>query len=176
MLTLSFTPRGRQNLVSYLAGSVDQRGEPRLSVLSLPRERLEIGPTQATREVLASPAVSRRLELLNRESRDLGRNSVNRTVLGTPRVVPLGRALVHLQPVYVTAGGSGLPRLQLVTAYANGRFGYGRDPEAAVWSLLRGPRCGDASAGPRTLPAAAAARPGRCPGPPSRTRPRRTAG
>jgi len=176
MLTLSFTPRGRQNLVSYLAGSVDQTGRPRLTVLSLPRERLEIGPTQATREVLASPAVSRRLELLNRESRDLGRNSVNRTVLGTPRVVPLGRSLVHLQPVYVTAGGSGLPRLQLVTAYANGRVGYGRDPEAAVWSLLRAPRCDGADAEPRTVPVAAAARQGRCPEPPSRTRPRRTAG
>jgi uncharacterized protein len=176
MLTLSFTPRGRQNLVAYLAGSVDGRGEPRLTLLSLPRHRLVIGPTQATREVLASPGVSRRLELLNRESRDLGRNSVNRTVLGTPRIVPVGGALVHIQPVYVTAGGSGLPRLQLVTAYANGRVGYGRDPEAAVRSLLRDRRCDAPGSAPRAVAATAAAPRAGCPAPPPRTRPRRTAG
>jgi uncharacterized membrane protein (UPF0182 family) len=176
MLTLPFTPRGRQNLVSYLAGSVDERGEPRLTVLSLPRDRLTIGPTQATREVLASRGVSRKLELLNRESRDLGRNSVNRTVLGTPRVVPLGDALVHVQPVYITAGGSGLPRLQLVTAYANGRVGYGRDPEAAVRSLLRGPACAPEHAARRAAPAPVAVPRTGCPGPRPRTPPRRTAG
>jgi len=176
MLTLPFTPRGRQNLVSYLAGSVDERGEPRLTVLSLPRDRLTIGPTQATREVLASRGVSRKLELLNRESRDLGRNSVNRTVLGTLRVVPLGDALVHVQPVYITAGGSGLPRLQLVTAYANGRVGYGRDPEAAVRSLLRGPACAPEHAARRAAPAPVAVPRTGCPGPRPRTPPRRTAG
>ena len=93
----TFTPRGRQNLVSYLAGSVDRPGGPRLTLLSLPRDRLTIGPTQATREVLADPGVNARLQLLNRESRDLGRNSVNRTVLGVPRMVPVGDSLVHVQ-------------------------------------------------------------------------------
>jgi uncharacterized membrane protein (UPF0182 family) len=137
MLAAPFSPRGRQNLVAYLAGSVDRRGRPQLTLLSLKRDRLTIGPSQATREILADPAVNRRLQLLNRESRDLGRNSVNRTVLGDPRVVPIGDALVHIQPVYVIAGGSGLPRLQLVTAYANGHVGYGRDLTAALRRLLR---------------------------------------
>ena len=139
LLATSFTPRGRQNLVGYLAGWVDPGGRPRLTLLSLPRDRLTTGPTQATRGVLASPEVVARLQLLNRESRDLGRNSVNRTVLGVPRVVPLGDALVHVQTIYVTAGGSGLPRLQLVTAFANGRVGYGRDLAAALRRLLREP-------------------------------------
>jgi uncharacterized membrane protein (UPF0182 family) len=138
MLATTFTPRGRQNLVGYLAGSVDRGGRPRLTLLSLPRDRLTIGPSQATREVLANPGVVSRLQILNRESRDLGRSSISRTILGVPRVVPLGDALVHVQPVYVTAGGSGLSRLQLVTAYVNGRVGYGRDLEAALRSLLRG--------------------------------------
>jgi hypothetical protein len=72
---------------------------------------------------LADPAIEERLQRLNRESRDLGHNSINRTVLGASRIVPVGDALVHLQPVYVTAGGSGFPRLQLAMAYANGRVG-----------------------------------------------------
>jgi uncharacterized protein len=135
-LTTSFTPRGRQNLVGYLAGSVDPSGRPQLALLSLPRDRLTVGPSQATRQIIASRAVTRRLELLNRESRDLGKSSVGRTVLGRARLVPIGRTLVHIQPVYVTAGGNSLPRLQLVTAYADGRIGYGRDVRSALRRLL----------------------------------------
>ncbi|HEX5617311.1 MAG TPA: UPF0182 family protein [Solirubrobacteraceae bacterium] len=136
VLVTPFTPRGRQNLAGYMAGSIDDAGRPRLTVLSLPRDRLTTGPTQATRRVLASPAVSRRLELLNRESRDLGSGAVNRTILGDPRSVPIGDTLVHVQPIYLVAGGSGVPRLQLVTAYADGRVGYGRDLTAALRRIV----------------------------------------
>ena len=132
MVTMPFTPRGRQNLVGYLAGSLDARGAPRLSLLSLPRDRLTVGPTQATRRILSSPGVVRRMELVNRESRDLGRSGLSRTVLGAPRIVPIAGTLVHVQPLFLTAGGEGVPRLQLVTALVDGRVGYGRTLEAAL--------------------------------------------
>ena len=53
MLVTPFTPKGRENLAGYLSGWVDARGMPRLSLLSLPRDRLTMGPTQATRSVSA---------------------------------------------------------------------------------------------------------------------------
>ena len=132
MLVTPFTPRGRENLSAYLSGWIDAGGTPRLSVLSLPRDRLVIGPTQATRRILASPAVSKRLELLNRESRDLGHGSVNRTILGDARSIPIGDTLVHVQPIYLVAGGSGVPRMQLVTVLVDGRVGYGRTLRVAL--------------------------------------------
>ena len=106
-------------------------------MLSLPRDRVTTGPTQATRQILADPKVDEQLQILNRESRDLGHNSVNRTVLGASRIVPVGDALVHIQPVYITAAGTGFPRLQLVTAYANGRVGSGPDVRAALLRAVR---------------------------------------
>ncbi|MEA2141989.1 MAG: uncharacterized protein QOI64_419, partial [Solirubrobacteraceae bacterium] len=136
MLAQPFTPLGRNNLVSYLSGSLDGLGRPRLTVLSLPRDQSMVGPAQATRRILASPGVNRRIELLNKESRDLGHAAINRTVLGVPRVVPVGGTLLHVQPIYVTAGGSSVPRLQLVTVHANGRVGYGRDLDAALKRVL----------------------------------------
>jgi uncharacterized membrane protein (UPF0182 family) len=136
LLVMPFTPSGRQNLAAYLAGWIDDRGRPRLSLLSFPRDRLTLGPTQATRQILATPGVNRRLQLLNRESRDLGKAAVDRTILGAPRLLPVGTALVYVQPIYLAAGGSGVPRLQLVTALANGRVGYGRDVEAALRATL----------------------------------------
>jgi uncharacterized membrane protein (UPF0182 family) len=132
VLATPFTPRGRENLVAYLAGSLDARGRAELTLLSLPRDRLPVGPTQATRRMLSSRGVVRRLQLLNRESRDLAKSGVSRTVLGVPRVVPIAGTLVHVQALFLTTGGEGVPRLQLVTAYANGRVGYGRDLETAL--------------------------------------------
>jgi uncharacterized membrane protein (UPF0182 family) len=136
MLVTPFTPKGRENLAAYLAGWIDADGTPRLSALSLPRDRLTIGPTQATRSVLATAAISRRLELLNRESRDLGSGAVNRTILGDARSIPIGDTLVHVQPIYLVAGGSGVPRLQLVTAVADGRVGYGRTLPRALRRIV----------------------------------------
>jgi uncharacterized membrane protein (UPF0182 family) len=137
LLALPFSPRGRQNLVGYLAGSMAPDGAPELTLLSLPRDRLELGPAQATRRILASAEVSQRLQIVNRESRDLGKAAVSRTVLGAPRLVPVGDALVHVQPIYLTAGGGGVPRLQLVTVLANGHVGYGRDLETALRRAIR---------------------------------------
>jgi uncharacterized membrane protein (UPF0182 family) len=76
--------------------------------------------------------VSRRLDLTNRESRDLGKNAVSRTVLGVPRLLPVGHALLYVQPFYLIAGENGVPRLQLVTVHVNGRVGYGSDLTAAL--------------------------------------------
>jgi len=137
MLVMPFTPRGRENLVAYLAGSIDAQGRPGLSLLSLPRDRLTLGPSQATRRILASRGVSRRLELSNREARDLGKSSVDRTIVGAPRLLPIGDALVQVQPIYLVAGGNGVPRLQLVAAVANDRVGYGPDVETALRRTLR---------------------------------------
>ena len=123
VLVTSFTPRGRHNLVGYVAGWVDSHGRLRLTALSLPRDRLTFGPAQATRRILASAGVSERLELLNRETRDLGKAAVQRTVLGVPRVVPLADQLVTVQPIYTSAGGDGVQRLQLVAVHANDRVG-----------------------------------------------------
>ena len=139
MLVTPFTPRGRQNLVAYLAGSIDEQGEPRLSLLSLPRDQLTLGPSQVTRRILASHEVSSRLELSNRESRDLGKTSVDRTIVGEPKLIPIDETLVQVQPIYLVAGGSGVPRLQLVTVQANGRVGYGSGIGAALRRTLPAP-------------------------------------
>ena len=150
MLVMPFTPRGRQNLVGYLAGSVDEHGRPQLSLMSLPRNRLTLGPSQITRRILASPGVSRRLELSNREARDLGKTSVDRTIVGAPRLFPIGDTLVQVQPIYLVAAGSGVPRLQLVTAQANDRVGYGPDVETALRRTLPSPSAPPSGTGTNT--------------------------
>ena len=101
-----------------LPGRLDRRagGAQQLTLLSLPRDRLDAradaGHAPDPRRPGGEPAARARSTASRATS---GEDSVNRTILGAPRVVPIGDALVHVQPIYVTAGGSGVPRLQLVT-------------------------------------------------------------
>jgi uncharacterized membrane protein (UPF0182 family) len=134
MLTTMFTPYSEENLSGYLTGAVDALGRPSLTQLSLPRSRRVLGPSQVTRQILASPGVSGRLRLLNQETTDLGDRSVNIVEISDPRVVPIGDSFLYVQTIYVSARGSGAARLRLVTVFLNGRVGYGKSLDDALRS------------------------------------------
>jgi len=132
MLTTVFTPHSQENLSGYLTGTMDAEGDPQLTQLTLPRSRLVLGPSQVSRQILATPAVGDRLRLLNQETADLGDQAVNAVELSEPRVVPLADSFLYVQPIYVTAQGSGVTRVRLVTVYLNGHVGYGRSLDEAL--------------------------------------------
>jgi uncharacterized membrane protein (UPF0182 family) len=132
MLTTVFTPHSQENLSGYLTGTMDARGRPRLTELTLPRSRLVLGPSQVSRQILATPAVGNRLRLLNQETADLSSQAVNAVELSEPRVVPIGDSFLYVQPIYVTAQGSGVTRVRLVTVYLNGHVGYGKSLREAL--------------------------------------------
>jgi uncharacterized membrane protein (UPF0182 family) len=132
MLTTVYTPHSQENLSGYLTGTMDSHGRPRLTELTLPRSRLVLGPSQVSRQILATPAVGDKLRLLNQETADLGTQAVNTVELSEPRVVPIGDSFLYVQPIYVTAQGSGVTRVRLVTVYLNGRVGYGKSLHEAL--------------------------------------------
>jgi uncharacterized membrane protein (UPF0182 family) len=126
MLTTVFTPHSQENLSGYLTGTMDSQGRPRLAELTLPRARFVLGPSQVSRQILATPAIGDRLRLLNQETADLGKQAINAVEVSEPRVVPIGDSFLYVQPIYVTASGSGVTRVRLVTVFLNGKVGYGR--------------------------------------------------
>jgi uncharacterized protein len=138
MLTTVYTPHSQENLSGYLTGTMDQ-GRPRLTQLTLPRERMVLGPSQVSRQILATPAINDRLRLLNQETSDLGNNAVNAVELSEPRVIPIGDSFLYVQPIYVTAQGSGVTRVRLVTVFLNGRVGWGRNLQEALRRAQAGP-------------------------------------
>ena len=98
-----------------------------------------LGPSQVSRQILATPAVGNRLRLLNTETADLGTQAVNAVELSEPRVVPIGDSFLYVQPIYVTAQGSGVTRVRLVTVYLNGRVGYGKTLSQALRVAQKAP-------------------------------------
>jgi uncharacterized membrane protein (UPF0182 family) len=132
MLTSAFTPYSEENLSGYLAGTVDAHGRARLTQLSLPRSRRVLGPSQVSRQILATPGVNDTLRLLNQETTDLGDRAVNIVEISDPRVVPVADSFLYVQTIYVTAKGTGVTRMRLVTAFLNGRVGYGKTLDDAL--------------------------------------------
>jgi len=140
MLTQMFTPHSQENLSGYLAGEMDADGRARLTQLTLPRSRMVLGPSQISRQILATPAVGDELRLLNEETSDLGDRSIDTVELSDPRIVPIGDSFLYVQPIYVTAQGNGVTRVRLVTVYLNGRVGWGRSLDAALARARRAAR------------------------------------
>ena len=125
LLATPFTPYSEENLAGYLAGSVDGGGRPQLTQLSLPRAKRVLGPSQVSRQILASPGINDKVRLLNQETTDLGDRAVNTVELSDPRVIPLGDSFLYVQSLYVSAQGPGVTRLRFVAVFLNGRVGYG---------------------------------------------------
>ena len=97
---------------------------------------LTIGPTQATRADPREPGGRRAPAAAQpRVARPRARTRSTAPCSAAPRIVPVGDALVHVQPVYVTAGGSGVPA-------ASARDGVRERPRRATAATLRARRCG----------------------------------
>jgi uncharacterized membrane protein (UPF0182 family) len=142
LLTTPFTPYSEENLAGYLAGSVDASGRPQLTQLSLPRTKRVLGPSQVSRQILASPGLNDKVRLLNQETTDLGDRAVNTVEVSDPRVIPLGDSFLYVQSIYVSAQGTGVTRLRFVAVFLNGRVGYG-DNLAEALRRVRPQRTGE---------------------------------
>jgi uncharacterized protein len=120
-----YSPRDAQNLVGTLDGWIDQRGKPKLSSRSLPRESLTLGPAQVSRLVLLTPRIAKSIGVRNKELSDIGKSSVDAIWLGSPHVVFFAGGVMQIQTVYDVSNGQGVATRFGVTVFLNGRAGFG---------------------------------------------------
>ena len=139
VLQTYYVPRRGQNLVANLSGWIDDHGRARLASGNLPRDSVTLGPAQVSRLVFATPRVSNLLGLRNLEIRDLDKSSLDAVLLGVPRLLFLPEGIIQIQSLYEGSRGPGAARLIGVTAYLNGRAGFGPDIESAVRQALNEP-------------------------------------
>ncbi len=114
-LVRPFTPAGgdRQNMVAYLAADGDATTYGRLTLYDFPRARQVLGPEQIQASINQDPAVSQQVSLWNQQH--------SKVIYGDLLIVPLPRALLYVQPLYLRGEGSQIPQLKRVVVVANGR-------------------------------------------------------
>jgi uncharacterized membrane protein (UPF0182 family) len=128
VLILPFTPANRNNMIGWLAGRSDGENYGKLVAYNFPRGRLIDGPVQIESRIDQNAQLSAQFSLWNQQG--------SRVIRGHLLVIPMGRSLLFLEPIYLQATSSPMPELRLVVLATQERLGYGTNFAEAMTSLF----------------------------------------
>ncbi len=128
VLLLPFTPLRRTNLVGWLAARNDPPNYGELRLVRFPQQRLLLGPQQISALVDQDPTISLQFGLWNR----LG----SRLFRGNMLVLPVGKGLVYVEPIYLQSRNNDLPTLVRVVVTDGRRFVMEKDLRQALARLV----------------------------------------
>ena len=156
LLMLPFTPRGKDNMIAWLAARSDGEQYGKMLLYKFPKERLIYGPSQFESRVDQDPTISAQLSLWSQRG--------SRVIRGNTLVIPVGRSNLYVEPLYLQSEATkgAIPELKQVILSTGNRLVMEASLEAATNKLF-----GTQAALP-SVPAPAA-QPGPAPGtaPPS---------
>jgi hypothetical protein len=139
VLLQPFTPLRRTNLVGWLIARNDTPHYGQLQLVRLPQQRLVLGPQQISALVDQDPTISFQFGLWNR----LG----SRLFRGNMLVLPVGRGLLYVEPIYLQSRSNDLPTLVRVVVTDGRRFVMEKDLGKALTRLVA-PGTGNPAATP----------------------------
>lgn len=106
LLMLPFTPGKKDNLAAWMAARCDEAHYGEKLVFEFPKESLVFGPSQIQARINQNPKFS--------QLRTLWGQQGSRIVLGHLQVIPVGNAILYVEPLYIKAEHRELPELKLV--------------------------------------------------------------
>jgi len=127
---LPFTPANRNNLIGWIAGRSDDPHYGDAAVYNFPKTRLVDGPLQIEARIDQNAQLSGQLSLWNQQG--------SRVRRGGLIVIPVGRALLYAEPIYLQAERSPMPELRLVVLALQDKLAYGPTFESALAGLFGG--------------------------------------
>jgi uncharacterized membrane protein (UPF0182 family) len=127
---LPFTPANRNNLIGWIAGRSDGAHYGTSIVYDFPKTKLVDGPLQIEARIDQNAQLSGQLTLWNQQGSHVRR--------GTLLVIPIGKALLYAEPIYLQADRSPMPELRLVVLALQDRLAYGPTFESAMAGLFGG--------------------------------------
>src|SRR5213083_1571354 len=125
---LPFTPANRNNLIGWIAGRSDGAQYGTSVVYNFPKTRLVDGPLQIEARIDQNAQLSGQFTLWNQQGSHVQR--------GHLLVVPIGRSLLYVEPVYLKAERSPMPELRLVVLATQDRLAYGNNFDEALNNLF----------------------------------------
>src|ERR1700685_1569408 len=127
---LPFTPANRNNLIGWIAGRSDGEHYGQAVVYDFPKTKLVDGPLQIEAGIDQNAQLSGQLTLWNQQGSHVRRGSLI--------VIPIGRALLYAEPIYLQADRSPMPELRLVVLAVQDRLAYGPTFETAMAAMFGG--------------------------------------
>jgi uncharacterized membrane protein (UPF0182 family) len=127
VLLLPFSPLKRPNMVGWLAARNDPPHYGELRLVRFPQQRLLLGPQQVSALIEQDPAISYQFGLWNREG--------SRLIHGNLLVLPVGKGLLYVEPIYLQSKNTDLPTLVRVVVTDGTRFVMERNLQDALARL-----------------------------------------
>jgi uncharacterized protein len=107
VLMVPFTPARKNNMIAWMAARCDAPNYGKVVVFTFPKQKLVYGPQQIESRIDQDPTISQQLTLWGQ-----GGSTVIR---GTLLVIPVGNAVLYIEPLYLAAqAGGALPQLKRV--------------------------------------------------------------
>lgn len=142
VLILPFTPRDKPNLVAWMAARSDGDHYGELITFAFPKDRLFEGPGQIEARIDNDTAISEQFTLWDQ--------SGSRVFRGNLLVIPIGEALLYVEPIYLQAESVAsvrFPELKRVVLATADTVVMEPTLEEAVRALLGGERVARPSGG-----------------------------
>jgi uncharacterized membrane protein (UPF0182 family) len=117
-------------MIGWIAGRSDGEHYGTAVVYDFPKSKLVDGPLQIEARIDQDPQLSGQLSLWNQQGSHVRRGSLI--------VIPVGRALLYAEPIYLQAERSPMPQLRLVVLALQDRLAYGPTFESAMSRLFGG--------------------------------------
>jgi uncharacterized membrane protein (UPF0182 family) len=125
---LPFTPSNRNNMIGWIAGRCDGDAYGSLLAYNFPKSRLVDGPLQIEARIDQNAQLSGQFTLWNQQGSHVQR--------GHLLVIPIGRSLLYVEPIYLKAERSPMPELRLVVLATQDRLEYGSNFDEALNKLF----------------------------------------
>ncbi len=142
ILMVPFTPRGKDNLASWMVARNDGEHYGRLVLYRFPKQSLVYGPTQIVNRINQDTDISRQISLWDQRGSEV--------IRGHLLVIPIEESLIYVQPLYLRAEGGRIPEMKRVVVAHQNRVVMEETLDAGLARLFGG----------AVEPAAAAAAPG----------------
>ena len=127
VMIFPFTPANRNNMIGWMAGRCDAENYGKLLVYNFPKSRLIDGPLQVEARIDQNAQLSGQFTLWNQQG--------STVIRGHLLVIPIGRSLLYVEPIYLQANTSPMPELRLVVLATQDKVGYGQSFFEALSSL-----------------------------------------
>lgn len=125
---LPFSPANRNNLIGWIAGRSDGEHYGEGVVYDFPKTRLVDGPLQVEARIDQNPQLSAQLSLWNQQGSHVRRGSL--------LVIPIGRALLYVESIYLQAERSPMPELRLIVLAMQDKLVYAPTFDDALAALF----------------------------------------
>ena len=134
LLMLPFTPEGKKVTIGWLAARSDGENYGKLLAYLFPKERTVDGPSQIENRIGQDTIITEQLALWGRGG--------SRVIRGNLLLIPLGKSILYVEPVFLEAETGGIPELKRVIVVAGEQIAMEPTLEesiAAIFGLVAPP-------------------------------------